>query len=373
MKVSRLFYLGVVAVLVCSVSVGVFAQQVSMNVYDDPKQEVQFPDIMGYETLVCDLHMHTVFSDGLVWPTVRVEEAWREGLDVIAISDHIEYQPHKDDIPTNFNRPFEIANPYAKVRNLLMPRAAEITKDTPPGHFNAIFLKDIDPVENEDVILSLEEANKQGGFVFWNHQGWKGAERGKWGDVQEELYVNRWLHGIEVCNGGTYYPDGHRYGVEKGLTLMGTSDVHAPMLDHPRTPENHRTVTLVFADDKTMPALKEALFAGRSVVWYKNQLIGQEKFLDALFHSSVDIRETHLTTDNSCYVEINNCSEISYELQRNGSVGPQTFTIPAKSTIMIRVSVKGDMPEEMSFPYIVKNLLIAPERGLPVTLDVSLQ
>jgi hypothetical protein len=43
------------------------------------------PDVKGYKTLKCDFHQHTVFSDGQVWPGVRVQEAWREGLDVIAI------------------------------------------------------------------------------------------------------------------------------------------------------------------------------------------------------------------------------------------------------------------------------------------------
>jgi len=67
--------------------------------------KINFPDIMGYKTLKCDFHMHTVFSDGQVWPTTRVTEAVRQGLDAIAITDHIEYQPHKDDIPTNHGRP----------------------------------------------------------------------------------------------------------------------------------------------------------------------------------------------------------------------------------------------------------------------------
>jgi hypothetical protein len=57
--------------------------------------KINFPDILGYKTLKCDFHLHTVFSDGQVWPTTRVDEAVREGLDAIAITDHIEYQPHK--------------------------------------------------------------------------------------------------------------------------------------------------------------------------------------------------------------------------------------------------------------------------------------
>jgi hypothetical protein len=36
------------------------------------RREINIPDILGYKTLKCDFHIHTVFSDGDVWPTVRV-------------------------------------------------------------------------------------------------------------------------------------------------------------------------------------------------------------------------------------------------------------------------------------------------------------
>ena len=52
-----------------------------MSVQAQRRNEIQVPDLDGYTTLKCDFHMHTVFSDGLVWPTVRVDEAYREGLD----------------------------------------------------------------------------------------------------------------------------------------------------------------------------------------------------------------------------------------------------------------------------------------------------
>jgi len=52
---------------------------------------VNLPDLPGYVTLKCDFHLHTVFSDANVWPTVRVGEAWRDGLDANAITDHLEY------------------------------------------------------------------------------------------------------------------------------------------------------------------------------------------------------------------------------------------------------------------------------------------
>ncbi len=99
------------------------------------RHEIDFPDLEGYQTIACDMHMHTVFSDGQVWPPVRVVEAWRQGLDAISITDHIEYQPHKDDVATNHNRPYDLALETAKTRGVLLVKGAEITRDTPPGHF----------------------------------------------------------------------------------------------------------------------------------------------------------------------------------------------------------------------------------------------
>src|ERR1035437_2346251 len=112
------------------------------------RSEVNFPDIPGYVTLKCDFHMHTVFSDGQVWPTVRVEEAWRQGLDAIAITDHIEYKPHKADVSTNYNRSYELAKGSAENLNLILIKAAEITRGEPPGHLNALFLDQIEPLRN---------------------------------------------------------------------------------------------------------------------------------------------------------------------------------------------------------------------------------
>ena len=57
------------------------------------ERKLFFPDIENYKTLLTDFHQHTVFSDGLVWPTIRVDEAVRDGLDAISLTEHLEYQP----------------------------------------------------------------------------------------------------------------------------------------------------------------------------------------------------------------------------------------------------------------------------------------
>ena len=337
----------------------------------DVRHEINIPDILDYKTLKCDLHMHTVFSDGLVWPTVRVDEAWREGLDAISITDHIEYQPHKKDIPTNHNRPYEIALSRAKQKNILLVRGAEFTRDTPPGHFNAIFLKDITPLETNDLLDAIKVADKQGCFLFWNHPGWKPEAKG-WFDFHTELYRNKLLHGIEVANGDSYYPDGHKWCLEKNLTMMGNSDVHQPVNNCEPSPENHRTMTLVFAKERSLDALKEALVEGRTVVWYKNRLIGRTKYLDAIFKAAVQIAKPHYKQDNTVWFEVKNGSDIDIQLEKPDANRTVKLTLPANTTIVMKTSIDRKT-KRAKLSYIADNFLVAPDKGLPVNIMVSLQ
>ena len=124
---------------------------------------IVFPDIPGYITLKCDFHIHTVFSDGSVWPNVRVQEAIRDGLDAISLTEHLEYQPHQADIPhPDRNRSFHIAQEVAADNDLIIVHGAEITRDMPPGHTNAIFIEDANKLRLDDPIEVFREAKRQG-------------------------------------------------------------------------------------------------------------------------------------------------------------------------------------------------------------------
>jgi histidinol phosphatase-like PHP family hydrolase len=332
------------------------------------RREIQIPDIMGYKTLKCDFHMHTVFSDGSVWPTVRVDEAWREGLDVISITDHIEYQPHEKDIPTNHNRPYEIALGRANDRGILLIRGAEITRDTPPGHFNAIFLKDVEPLDTEDLIECMAAAQKQGAFIFWNHPGWKPEHKG-WFDIHTKIYEKKFLRGIEVVNGRTYYPEAHEWALEKGLTFIGNSDIHAPLTLEETTPEEHRPMTLVFAKAKSVPAVKDAIEKGRTAIWFEKQLIGKQEYLQALFYAMVTLGDVKLGEKNSIRFRASNRSDVDIELERAGSVGPKSLSIPAGSAVLVRAELP-EIGRQVDLKYVATNFLIGPDKGLPVTLSV---
>lgn len=332
------------------------------------RQEIRIPGIMGYQILKCDFHMHTVFSDGLVWPTVRVDEAWREGLDVISITDHIEYQPHKEDVPTQHNRPYEIALPRAKDRGILLVRGAEITRDTPPGHFNAIFLEDAAPLDTKELLDAIAAANKQGAFIWWNHPGWKPEKKG-WFEIHTELYEKKFLHGIEVVNGLDYYPEAHEWAIEKNLTFMGNSDLHDPCPVDKTTLERHRPMTLVFAREKTLEAVKDALVNGRTAVWYNDQLIGKRQYLQAIFDKAVTIRDIDYEGENIIRFALENTCDIGLKLDKAGDTGPKELVIPPNGKALLKLKVKSvESPTELS--YVVRNLLIGPNKGLPVDFTI---
>lgn len=346
------------------------------------RSEVRFPDLPGYVTLKCDFHMHTVFSDGEVWPTVRVEEAWRQGLDAIAITDHLEYTPHKADVSTNSSRSYELAKANAAALNLILIRAAEITRGEPPGHLNALFLDGIEPLRTTNAWEAVKAAAAQGAFIFWNHPGWKQPNRKSvWYKEQGEFYDQGWLKGLEIVNGSSYDPIVHRWCLQKKLTMLADSDVHGPILMgmDPAAGE-HRPMTLVFATERSAGAIKEALFSQRTAVYTQNLLIGEEAFLSPLFHRSIQVKnpEVTITGKGSALVQIYNQSSIPIELVARGVT--KEVTIPAKlalypeKTVLLELRGKTNNlsgTREIALPFSASNFQVRPRKALPVEIKVK--
>lgn len=104
---------------------------------------ISFPDGASFKVLTLDPHTHSVFSDGHVWPYIRVEEALRDGLDAFAVTEHLEYQPHLADIRhPDRNRSVAEARSSAEATDLIIIAGSEITRDQPVGHINALFVTD---------------------------------------------------------------------------------------------------------------------------------------------------------------------------------------------------------------------------------------
>ena len=363
-------------------SIALLVFQLNVNAQPNARKVINIPDIPGYLTLKCDLHMHTVFSDGNVWPSVRVAEAWQEGLDVIAITDHIEYHPHKDYIPVQFGKASEIARPHADNMGLLLIRAAEITRKMPPRHFNCLFLKDVAALDQEDFWASIGAAAEQGAYIFWNHPGWRQKDEVPiWYPVHDSIYDLGWMHGMEIVNGNSYYPLAHKWCLEKGITIFGNSDVHNPTgLEYLTGGEETRSLTLVFAREKNSESVREALDAGRTAVWRGNDLYGQPAYLKAIFDQSVRVisQPVGLKGTDTCYAQVINKSDIAFKLTmgerlEDFSYAPEMVLHPGRIAILwLSNQIQGkEGKSDISIPFSVTNLFTAPDEHLSVTLDMQ--
>ena len=282
---------------------------------DNTARTIAFPDTAEHRTVIVDLHTHSVFSDGHVWPNVRVAEARRDGLDGIAITEHLEWQPHREHLPhPDRNAAFREAANAAAGSDLLVINGSEITRDPPAGHMNAVFLTDanalvasvgeevgVDPtayyaaaaeMSARDAVLA---ANDQGAFVFWNHAWWSRQSpntRVAMTDFHADLAHLGKLHGIEIANGSMYNESAHRLALAQNLTLIGTSDVHNLIdWDHEPHRGGHRPVTLVMAEERSSDAVRAALFAGRTVVLFQHLLIGRRQHLQPLLEAALILED----------------------------------------------------------------------------------
>ena len=343
------------------------------------RENILIPDVNGYLVLKSDFHTHTVFSDGRVWPAIRNQEVWEEGLDAYAITDHIEYTPFNKDVKVNFNRGYELVKEEARKQNLLLVKGAEITRQTPPGHFNALFIEDAsgfiaDRATNEYDREAVMKAAAQDAFIFWNHPGWKPTIEGsyEWLDIIEDLYVHKALHGIEVVNGFGIHLKALDWCIDKGLTVMGSSDIHN-LVAHDYDLQQrhvHRSMTLVMATDRTPEALREALDAGRTVAWASKYLLGKEEHVRSLFEASVNLAPAHFTEVNAKgeathFYQISNNSDLYFELELKEGKGTRRIVLNPRSSQQISA------PEETtSLTYEVVTTYIRSDRHLSVVFTL---
>ncbi|HNW57174.1 MAG TPA: Sb-PDE family phosphodiesterase [Bacteroidales bacterium] len=329
---------------------------------------VRLPDLPGYVTLKCDFHTHTVFSDANVWPTARIDEALRDGLDALAITDHLEYTPHKDFVPADFNAAWKIGESYAKERNLILVHGAEITRKMPPGHVNALFITDASLLAQDSVWDCYEAAIKQGAFLLWNHPGWKAQQPDmipRMYEIHEKLLKKGWLHGIEFFNDNEYYPLVFKFCQKYNLAIMGNSDVHGVISEIYRSPEyTNRPMTLVFAKERTSDALKEAMFAGRTMVYFRDILAGKEEYAKPFFYQCIKVGKPYYENEKNLYFEVTNNSDVPFYLINGVPDAPASITLAANSVTRVVVSKKVTKP----LVYDVRNVITGETDVLKIEL-----
>ena len=413
---NRYFYvLHIFLIFIFSSSTNGHETAGSFSSYRIPGRTIEFPDTKNHLTIIADLHTHSVFSDGHVWPNIRVAEAQRDGLDAIAITEHLEYQPHIVDIPhKDRNTAYKIAKKAAENSNLIVISGSEITRENPIGHINAIFIEDSNKLfkldeakknEAENLIEqrkdeaakqdtemvnhyalaqlwpvanALNEAHKQGGFIFWNHPMWSAADGiAKLSPQHKEFIKNGTLHGIEVVNENTFSEEALAIALEYDLTIIGTSDVHN-LIDWDYLPHrgNHRQVTLIFSEKKTQLAIKQALMNGQTAVWYKNLLIGKKQNIQPLLEAILTLEEAkyeknseiltiNISNNSDAKIQMVNLSD--YSFMSNHDV----IEVAAHSDINLRVKTT-EKKTSISFKFKILNALVAPKTYPTIVLHSAI-
>ncbi len=362
---GRIHRAGVLALFLCVP--GVLAQQ---------RNPLPVPDIAGYKTLKCDFHLHTVFSDGDVWPTTRVAEAWRDGVDAIAITDHAGYNPHKDDLPANLARPYQIAARAAAQAGIILIPGVEIAEGD--IHANALFVDEPNQFMDLKFLDALRRARSLNAFVFWNHPGWKRTP--EWFPLIASAHDEKLIQGMELVNGDDFYPEAYPWIAEKSWAPFANSDQHPPMA--PGYRGGSGPLTLVFARTADPAGIREALFARRTAAWMGGNVWGAAEHLRGLWQGAVTAGDSPLSFPGgarSTALQIANSSAIPFRWRVTKA--PEWLRLPggaveARSIAGLLVSITKDAPagrQKVEVDLELTNFHVAPGKNLQVRLPLVIE
>lgn len=356
------------------------ALSVTVSVSATVPHKARIPDIPGYQTLKGDFHIHTNFSDASVWPVTRVDEADFDGLDFISITDHVE--THHQHMLKDFNAradrntSYDMAAKAAKKYGILVIHGAELTRGTRifPGHFNTQFITDGNAIaeksethdgkygsdevrqEEEAIRAGLKEAKRQGAFLVWNHPDWEqqAPNETKWWPIHTELFNAGLIDGIEIINRFSGFdPEAFHWAIEKDLAIVTGTDAHKPMfqwVDYEKG--EYRPMTLVFARERSLEGIREALDARRTAAYADGCVYGKAEWLEPLFKACFEISNIKYSEKKVTFT-IRNLSSIPIIL--NKAPGSENLTYCRLQYI------SGD--EEISFS------VNGPDSRKPIGLD----
>ena len=109
-------------------------------------------------------------------------------------------------------------------------------------------------------------------------------------------------------------------------------------------------------------------------------MIGEAKFLKPIFQASVGVLnpEIQIEGKKEVLVQVQNHSDLPFELEpvgkEDGLLRYSGLDLPPRRIGLMRVSAPaGVRPslKSMTLPFRVKNLLVAPDQGLPVDLNLK--
>jgi hypothetical protein len=103
-------------------------------------------------------------------------------------------------------------------------------------------------------------------------------------------------------------------------------------------------------------------------VWFKDQLIGREQWLKPLLEQSVRIKPPIRRSKTAIWVEVQNLSSADIRVQCTDAP-MREILLPAESTVLVKLPT-SDPTKPLEVSCVIKNFLIAPDTGLPITVTI---
>lgn len=327
--------------------------------------EIILPQVNGMNVYKADLHTHSIYSDAELTPEQRVREAWLDGLDIFAMTDHVEYRRHEpnmlkflkgyndgkakkainynvirkaateEGIKADLNLPTQLAQKAAKAYGeaMLIIPACEITREPKTiGHYNALFTTDNNAIYDIDPMQSLRNARKQGALITQNHPGWS-RKNCNITEFEQAAFDEGLIDGVEIMNGISFYPKAMQRCIDKKLYMLACTDVHGLTSTY-RNCGVFRTMTFIFAKENTSKAIRKALEKRQTLAYSAGHIAGESALLQEFFKASVNCMLLAHGKKSSSYA-LTNTTSIGYKLR----VGRSTLELPPFQTITINVGL----------------------------------
>lgn len=307
------------------------------------RKEVVLPcQVNGYNVYKADLHAHTVYSDGSVTPQFRVKEAWCDGLDILAITEHIEYRPFEgkmksyldanEDRTPDLNTSVKEAQKEASRWDIFIIPGSEITRNgTTIGHFNALFTTDNNKIYDENPLQAIRNAKAQGAIVQHNHPGWVRTDI-NYTETEKAAYDEGLIDGVEVMNDYEFYPGIVDRVRERNLFIAANTDIHTSTAESFNAHEYTRPMTLIFASERTEAGIREALESCRTLAFGFNTICGDEQLLKDFFAASITVKKI----SDDTYM-LTNRTSVPYIIRQEGK--NQVYLSPM-STLRVKTPLK---------------------------------
>lgn len=338
------------------------------------RREFVLPQVNGYRVLKADLHSHTIYSDGSVTPDYRVREAWVDGLDVLAVTEHVEYRrweghminflkgyvpegtkavntgltekaATEEGILADLNLSNKLAVAAAEGYGITIIPGMEITrKPEEIGHFNALFINDANTLYDADPAVSIRNARKQGALIMHNHPGWRRKSL-EMTEFEKQVYAEGLIDGVEIMNGGEFYPTVVKRAQEHKLFMAANTDIHGTTSMDYSNGDHQRNMTLILAKDATLPSIREALEARRTLAYSFGTVAGDEQLVKDFFLACVQ-----------------------FELFKTDDKGKRTFRMTNNTSMDFVLRFGNGNPVQLR-AFTSRNVSVAKDKELVFTVD----